>query len=111
MIESVRELKIGDNVKTQIFPMSQKYIMELENQKEMFGEDSDEFKIAQEEYDDIWGEKKGILIRIGECFAECYLKNNEGKEIPMIHSMVCDLGHWENSESFGGKFFVNIEIE
>lgn len=111
MIETVRDLKIGDCVVTHICPMSQKYMQELENEKELFGEDSDEYKLAKKEYDEIWGERKGILIKIGECFSECVIKTSDEKEIGLFYPMIGDMGHWNKSESCGGKFFLNISLE
>ena len=109
MVESVCDLKIGDIITTQIYSCSQKYFHQLEIEKETFGEDSDEYKLAEKEYDNYWGQRKGTLIQIGECFAECIILTEDNKKIPMINNMVGKMGHWNEKEISGGKYFVSIE--
>ena len=111
MIETVCDLKIGDEVTTQISPMSQKYMYELDCEKERYGEDSEEYQVAKKDYDDIWGERSGTLIKIGECFAECVLKTDDDKEIPMFYPMIGNYGHWRDNYVGGGKFFIHIELK
>lgn len=111
MVETVCDLKIGDYIITTICPMSQKYMFELEIEKESFGEESEEYQLAKNQYDDIWGERKGTLIKIGECFADCILKTDEGKEIAMFYPIIGNYGHWNEEFVGGGKFFINIELK
>ena len=112
MEKTVRDLKIGNRIKTIISPMSQKYMRELDDIENIYGKNSDEYKVAEKEYYDIWGERNGILIQIGECFADCKIRTDSGDEVSMFNNIVGNLGHWNEESDIGGaKFFVNLEIK
>ena len=132
MEKTVRDLKIGNFVKTRVIPETQRYFSELMEISDIYGKESDEYKTAEKEFNDLWGERKGTVIQIGECFADCKIRversderrdegsddesdnnnNNRGyDEIYMFPQIVSNFGHWnENSDMGRARFFIELEI-